>query len=100
MVSEVAGGLDGDTAMARAYLSRVAEPANIPVWEFVRQHGPIEAAERIRAGQVPAAVESATAARRDRADAQADLDAADRHGIRLVTPECSDWPHFAFAALE
>ena len=64
MGAQLMDGLGSDTAQARAYLSRVAEPANIPVWQLVRQHGPIEAADRIRAGHVPAGVDSATAARR------------------------------------
>jgi DNA processing protein len=34
------------------------------------------------------------------ADPEADLLAAERHGMRPVVPESADWPHFAFAALE
>ena len=34
------------------------------------------------------------------ADPAADLDAAERHGLRLVVPESPDWPHFALACLE
>ena len=92
-----------DELVARAYLSRVAEPASRAVWEFVRDHGPLEAADRIRSGSPGAAnpdVLAATAARRDVADGAADLDAARRHGIRLVVPEHPDWPHIAAGALE
>ncbi len=39
-----------EVLIARAYLSRVAEPASIPVWDWVRRHGPLEAAASIRSG--------------------------------------------------
>ncbi|MEP6599787.1 MAG: DNA-processing protein DprA [Actinomycetota bacterium] len=89
-----------DVILARAYLSRVAEPASLPVWDWVRREGPVAAAASIRRGLVDAAVADATAARRSTADAHGDLEAAQRHGLRLVVPESADWPHFALAALE
>jgi DNA processing protein len=91
---------DAALLLARAYLSRVAEPASIPVWRLVGQCGAVEAARLIRAGSVTEDVGRATSSRRLTADPEADLEAAERHGIRLVTPESPDWPHFAFAALE
>jgi DNA processing protein len=94
------GQLDPAVLRSRAYLSRVAEPASIPVWAFVQQVGPVAAADAIRRGSAPASVGSATEARRDHADPDIDLETAQRHGIRLVAPESSDWPHFAFAGLE
>jgi DNA processing protein len=42
----------------------------------------------------------ATASRRSTVDPDADLEAAERSGVRLVVPESADWPHFAMAALE
>jgi DNA processing protein len=89
-----------DVLLARAYLSRVAEPASIPVWAFVVRHGPVAAAALIRAGTTEPDVAAATEARRASADPDVDLEAAQRRGIRLVVPESADWPHFAFAALE
>jgi DNA processing protein len=86
--------------LAAAYLSRVAEPASVPLWLFVQQHGYVEAAAAVRAGEVPAEVSSATEARRTAAYPEADLEAAERNGIRLLTPADDDWPHFAFAALQ
>jgi DNA processing protein len=86
--------------LAAAYLSRVAEPASVPLWLFVRQHGYVEAAAAVRAGDVPADVASGTEARRTAADPHADLAAAERNGIRLLTPVDPDWPHFALAALQ
>lgn len=85
---------------AGAYLSRVAEPASVPLWMFVQQHGYLAAAAAIRAGDVPAEVASCTEARRTTADPEVDLAAAERNGIRLLTPADEDWPHFAFAALQ
>ena len=92
--------IDDETLLARAFLSRVAEPTSIPVWDWVRRVGPIVAADTIRSGRVSADVAAATEARRHSADPAADLDAAQRHGIRLLVPESPDWPHFALAALE
>ena len=89
-----------DVLLARAYLSRVAEPGCIPVWDLVRRVGPLQAAETIRSGDVAPDVAAATSPRRESADPAADLDAGLRHGIRLVVPESVDWPHFAMAALE
>jgi DNA processing protein len=100
LTQEAACGVDDSVLLARAYLSRVAEPASVPVWAFVQEVGPVAAVEAIRAGQVTPHVLRATEARRGQIDPHADLEAADRHGIRLVVPESSDWPHFALAALE
>lgn len=92
--------VDEATVLARAYLSRVAEPGCVPVWDFVRTYGPVAAAEEVRRGAAPPDVLVATEARRAHADPHADLEVAQRHGIRLVMPESDEWPHFAFGALE
>ncbi|TAM93191.1 MAG: DNA-protecting protein DprA [Jatrophihabitans sp.] len=86
--------------LARAYLSRVGEPASIPLWGYVRAHGPVVAWRRIRDGTAPADVLAVTSVRRASADPAADLEAAQRCGLRLVVPESAEWPHFAFAAIE
>jgi DNA processing protein len=91
--------LDPAIVRARAYLSRVAEPGSLAVAAFVGEHGPVESSLRIRRGLVPPSVLAATEARRTSTDADADLDAAGRHRITLVTPESVQWPHFAFAPL-
>jgi DNA processing protein len=88
-----------DEMVAAAYLSRVAEPGSVPLWLFVQAHGYLAAAGAIRSGDVPDEVAACTEARRDSADPQADLAAAERNDIRLVIPSDPDWPHFAFAAL-
>lgn len=92
--------IDEVTLLCRAYLSRVGEPGSYLLWDFVRREGPIEAARAIRNGSAPDGVLALTEARRQTADAGADLDAADHHGIRLVVPESDDWPVLAFGALE
>src|SRR5580765_6234710 len=94
------GGVSEDDLLAHAYLSRVAEPASVPVWELVRQVGAIEAMRQIREGTVEEKVLAATAARAATADPGADLEAAERHGIRLVTPGSDEWPHIAVGTLE
>jgi DNA processing protein len=94
------GGVSDDVLLARAFLNRVAEPASIPVWNAVRRYGPVAAAQAIREGLVDDRVSEATAARAAHVDPYADLEAGQRHGIRLVVPESDEWPHFAFAALE
>src|ERR1700722_2403696 len=86
--------------LARAYLSRVAEPASLVLWDWVRRHGVVDAAQAIQTGDVPPNVAALTAARRHTADPHADMDAAQRLGIRLVVPESADWPHLAVGALE
>jgi DNA processing protein len=85
-----------DVRVARAYLSRVAEPASLAVWELVERVGPIEAAQIIQDAKGSKTVSAATAPRRELL-AQDDLDSAERHGIALITPEDGQWPHFALA---
>lgn len=92
-------GSRGDELVAAAYLSRVAEPGSVPLWLFVREHGYPAAARAVRDGAVPDEVAACTEARRTSADPQADLAAAERNDIRLLTPADADWPHFAFSAL-
>jgi DNA processing protein len=85
--------------LAAAYLSRVAEPAAIPLWLLVGEYGYLEAAEAVRRGDVPPEVADCTEARRLSADPQADLAAAERNDIRLILPSSAEWPHYAFAAI-
>jgi DNA processing protein len=97
-------GMNGPPAedcllLAAAYLSRVAEPASVPLMIFVREVGYIAAAQAIRFGGAPEEVRRITEARRTSADPHADLEAAERNGIRLLTPDSQEWPHFALAAL-
>ncbi|MGQ0575393.1 MAG: DNA-processing protein DprA [Pseudonocardia sp.] len=84
--------------LARAYLSRVAEPPAAALAAFVEAVGPVEAAARVRRGEVPEAVATATSARRQVDRAAADLAAAAAVGGRLLVPEHEDWPRWPFAA--
>lgn len=88
-----------DVQLAAAYLSRVAEPASVPLWLFVQEHGYVAAAEAVRRGDAPPEVAAHTEARRSTADPGADLEAAERNAIRLITPLDDEWPHFGLAAL-
>jgi len=100
-MTETAFGPDVERhQLAAAYLSRVAEPACLPLWRFVRRVGYIAAAEAVKSGDVPQEVRTATESRRLSADPEIDLAAAEQQGIRLVTPMCDDWPFVAIAALE
>jgi DNA processing protein len=94
------GRVTDEVLLARALLSRIVEPASIRAWRLVRAVGPVEAAAALRAGRYGNERFEAEAARAARADPHADLEAAERHGLRLVVPESEQWPHFAFAALE
>lgn len=83
---------------AWAYLSRVAEAPSAEVAALVGEVGPVEAAERIRRGDVAAALGQRTEARRDIDSAAQDLEALERRGGRLVTPDDDEWPQLAFSA--
>ncbi len=72
MTAEV-GGRDSRQAageehlVAAAYLSRVAEPASVPLWMFVQHHGYPAAAAAVRSGDVPPEVSEAIWLRTGRA---------------------------------
>lgn len=100
MGSLSAAGVSDDVLIARAFLNRIAEPACIPLWDLVRKVGPVETVSMIRSGTAGSHVAGATVARIASTDPHADLEAADRHGLRLVVPESDEWPHFALSSLE
>jgi DNA processing protein len=85
--------------LARAYLSRVAEPYPAALAAFVAQVGPVEAAELVRAGEVTSSVASQTSARRAEERAHEDLELIARKGGRLLVPEDDEWPRWPFVAL-
>src|SRR4249920_1721898 len=39
----VSTAIDDEVLLAHAYLNRVAEPGSIPLWAWVRRHGPVAA---------------------------------------------------------
>ncbi|MFC5289369.1 DNA-processing protein DprA [Actinokineospora guangxiensis] len=84
---------------ARCYLAAVAEPPAPAVVAFVGRVGPVEAAERVRAGAVPGEVAKETSARREVVDVGAVAHAAREAGARLVIPEDRDWPSWPLLSL-
>jgi DNA processing protein len=89
-----------DVLLARAYLSRVAEPPAPALARMVAEIGPVEAAQRVHEGRVSEPVAGETSARRAVQRAEADLAAAAAAGARLLTPEHAEWPQWPFAAFE
>jgi DNA processing protein len=86
------------TMRAWAYLSRVIEPPCAELGVLVARTGPVEAADRVRRGQVDNVLARRTEARREVDRAAEDLDVLNRCGGRLVTPDDDEWPMLAFAA--
>lgn len=87
-----------EVARAWAYLSRVAEPPCPELRALVRRVGPVEAAERVRAGAAGDAVARVVEARRQIDSAAEDLEILDRMGGRLITADDAEWPVLAFNA--
>lgn len=85
--------------LARAYLMRVAEPPATALLNLVDAVGPVIAAERVRAADVPPAVLAETSARRHLDQAAGDLEDAARAGARLVVPEDEEWPAWQLLCL-
>ena len=94
------GGVSDEVLLARAYLSRVAEPTCIPLWRDVERYGPVEVVAALRRGDSSPELLALTSGRAKSIEPHADLEAADRHGARLICPESDEWPHSTFAALE
>ena len=86
------------TLRAWAYLSRVVEPPCAELAALVGRVGPVEAAERVRRGEVGDALAQRTEARREIDRAAEDLELLARRGARLITPGDDEWPTMAFAA--
>jgi DNA processing protein len=86
------------TQRAWAYLSRVVEPPCAELAGLVSRVGPVEAAERVRQGQVDDALARRTQARREIDRAVEDLELLARRGGRLIAPDDDEWPVLAFAA--
>ncbi|MEV6911239.1 DNA-processing protein DprA [Amycolatopsis sp. NPDC051071] len=85
--------------IARSYLLRVAEPPAPALVDFVGEHGPVIAAERVRRGDCPPKVRDETAARRAHDYAGRDLDRAAAGETRLVIPEDDEWPAWPLLSL-
>ena len=89
---------DPTELLAWAYLSRVLEAPSSELAGLVKRVGPVEAADRIRRGEVGDVLAERTTARRDMDCAAEDLELLSRRGGRLVTPDDDEWPGLAFAS--
>lgn len=87
-----------DDSRAWAYLSRVVEPPSKDLTVLVATKGPVEAAARIRRGDVTDGLARLTEARREIDRAADDLETLARLGGRLVTSDDPDWPFLAFTS--
>lgn len=100
--------MDDITRHSWAYLSGIAEPPCAPLRALVADVGAADAAAAVAARRVPErhrAVLGPTAARAEvDADglqrAAAQLEAADRIGARLLTPDDAEWPAWSLLALD
>ncbi|WP_436502067.1 DNA-processing protein DprA [Actinokineospora sp. HUAS TT18] len=90
---------DDPTRRARAYLLRVAEPPAPALAALIDVCGPVDAAARVRSGDLPQSVLDETSARRESDFVDADFAAAAEVGARLVTPEDAEWPAWPLLAL-
>jgi DNA processing protein len=82
---------------AWAYLSRVAEPPCPELADLVAKLGPVEAAEKVRRGDLKDdRLRRRTEARRESDCAEADLAVLARLGGRLVTAYDDEWPLLNF----
>ena len=87
-----------DDRWAWAYLSRVVEPPCPELAALVTLVGPVEAADRVRRGEVDEQLARLTEARHGFNCVTKDLETLKRRGGRLVTPDDDEWPVLAFAA--
>jgi DNA processing protein len=85
---------------ARAWLSRAFEPGNAAVHRLVGRHGPVETRRRLQLGLGPDDLARQVAGRCGEDRSAADLAAAARLGVRLVTPEDDEWPVGRLQAME
>jgi DNA processing protein len=90
----------GEVRLARAWLTRAAEPGRGALFDLVSEVGPVEAVRLLRDGGAGGSVLALTEARRRQDRAAADLAEAHRLGARLVTPEDREWPDEALRAMQ
>lgn len=87
-----------DDQLAWAYLSRVVEPPSRELDRLVAEVGPVEAAEKVKRGDVSAHLAQLTEARRELDCAADDLNVLARLGGRLLTADDDEWPYLAFTS--
>lgn len=89
---------DEQRLRAWAYLSRVVEAPCAELTDLVGQVGPVDAADRVRRGEVSPALSRRTEARRGIDCAAEDLGLLRQRGGRLVTPDDDEWPVLSFVS--
>ncbi|MFE6611972.1 DNA-processing protein DprA [Amycolatopsis sp. NPDC057786] len=82
-----------DIVRARLFLMRATEPPTQSVGAYTAVHGPVDAADRIRAGCAPPAVLAEVV--QPEPDLRGDLVALEAGHARLLTPEDDNWPSAA-----
>ena len=87
-----------DEALAWAYLSRVVEPPSKELAALVAAVGPVEAADKVKRGDVDGPLGQLTVARRELDCAAEDLKILADLGGRLITAEDDEWPFLAFTS--
>lgn len=78
--------------LARAALSRVFEPGDVPSADVVRDFGAVDLYRRLRSGADLPGRFGAAAERLTTCDPEAELDRATRIGARFVIPGDAEWP--------
>jgi DNA processing protein len=85
-----------DARAARVALACLAEPGGQAIYDLVREHGPVQALDRILAGTAERELVESVQARLVGASADRIVDAAlartRRIGARVVVPEDEEWP--------
>ncbi len=89
-----------EVRLARAWLTRAAEPGRGAVFDLVSEVGPVEAVRALRAGSASGRATALAEARRRQDRSADDLAEARRLGARLVTPEDREWPDEALRAMQ
>jgi DNA processing protein len=88
----VSEGAAPEVRLARAWLSRAAEPGSVDLWRFVQRVGPVDAQAALRSGGAPPGVQALVGGRLEEDLSAEDLFRAERCGGRLVVPEDDEWP--------
>ncbi len=85
-----------DARTARVALACLAEPGGQAIYDLVREHGPVQALDRILAGTAERELAESVQARLAGTSADRIVDAAlartRRIGARVVVPEDEEWP--------
>ncbi|MGA8256562.1 MAG: DNA-processing protein DprA [Nocardioides sp.] len=82
-----------DDRLARAALSRLAEPGDVRLTALVAELGAVRVHELLLSGNDDDGLADDVASRLTRVDPVRELEQAERLGLRFVTPADDEWPH-------